>query len=483
MHFLRASRYLVLALVLVAACKKDGHDNTCTFGDDATCNGAQVCEQVVGQDPQCFDPVVVRGRVFDASDDSAIADATVVGIDVSGALVASSVTTDATGVYELSVPATRHPDGTLVSGSITLRVDASGYLAFPKAPRIALPIDLTTGVVEDGRILVSSVATDVSLFALPAGTYGSIVGAISGVDARGALVVADQGVPASAVSTAIVDADGTYELWNVPVGVATTVSVYAAGVHVTPATTTVPGASPAVVVDFVSDAVGLATVSGGLNIVAGASFTSTSVILVAESTYSALLKAGYMPLGLRDGTVTSADTSFSIANVPPGRYVLLASFENDGLVRDPDTSIAGTDVRFVQVSDAGAVTVTSARSEDLVSIKVTDPIGVVGPGATGLEVVTAVPTFRWSKYPGVDHYEIRLFDAFGTLVYQDTAIAPQGGADPVVYDLVAGSFVPAAASVSLASGMVYQFRVVAIKTSGAPISSTEDLLGVFQFQP
>jgi hypothetical protein len=42
------------------------------------------------------------------------------------------------------------------------------------------------------------------------------------------------------------------------------------------------------------------------------------------------------------------------AGVPDGKYVALAAFENDGLVRDPDTSIGGTQIVHLTVSGATA---------------------------------------------------------------------------------------------------------------------------------
>jgi len=475
----RSALFVAAALIATSACKDDDSSKVCTIGDNSTCSSEQVCEQVQGGDPTCFDPVYVRGQVFDAQTSSAIANASVIAVDVSGGVVASAVLTDASGNYSLNVPATRDADGNVLAFSVTLRVDASGYLAFPKAPRIALPIDLMSGVAANNEIVVDNITTDVSLFKLSATDLGSIHGTVS-ADLAGALVVADQG--GTAVSTAIVNFDGTFTLFNVPINVSTTVSAYIAGFHVVPETVTVVSTTTALDVDLVSDTTGLATVSGNLSPVSGPVWTNTSVILVVESTFSSLLNAGYVPAGLRDGTLTPSDTAFSIVDVPPGRYVLLAAFENDGLVRDPDLGQAGTDIRSVQVSDSGVVTVTSPRSEDLSGIKVTGPITIVSPGATSaVEIVTTVPQLRWAPYPGTNHYEVRVFDAFGTKVYEDITVPSTG--NPVTVTMDGTHSIPVAASASLTPGMVYQFHVVGIKTGGDANSLTEDLLGVFQYQP
>jgi hypothetical protein len=485
-----ASGLLALALAVAGGCKKDD-ENTCTLGDAASCEDGLVCEEVQGAEPACFAPIVVRGQVFDPTDaDAPVAGADVVALDANGQAVTLTGTTDADGNYELTVPAMRDADGNVVDGTaVTLRVDADDYVAFPKPPRFAIPVDLTVAVDTDGTLVVDSAVTDVALFPIPASAteYGTITGSIAGDDAAGALVVADQGDPAVAVSTAIVGTDGSFTLFNVPVGESTTVTAYAAGVQTDVATVTIAAAGGTEDVVLTADAVGLATVEGNLNPVNAPNFSGdapTSVLLVVESTFSALTRAGYVPSGLRDGSLTASDTDFSIEGVPPGRYVVLASFENDGVVRDPDLEQGGTSIRHIEVSDAGVVTSLldplSGDIESLNGIKITDAIATVAPGAESLEIVATAPTFEWAKDPGTDHYELRIFDAYGALVYEDLAVPQPGGSGPVAYDTVGGNFV---VGTGFDEGMIYQFRVVSIGTGGNMLSTTEDLRGVFQFAP
>src|SRR5207247_2420213 len=97
------------------------------------------------------------------------------------------------------------------------------------------------------------------------------------------------------------------------------------------------------------------TVSGDVNIVNPGAGTATSVILVVESTFDDALARGDTPPGLRAPAPPAAPNvtgAFSIDGVPDGRYVVLAGFENDNLVRDPDTSIGGTQIVHQQVSAA-----------------------------------------------------------------------------------------------------------------------------------
>ncbi|MCA9613811.1 MAG: hypothetical protein KC586_13735, partial [Myxococcales bacterium] len=58
-------------------------------------------------------------------------------------------------------------------------------------------------------------------------------------------------------------------------------------------------------------------------------------------------------------------------------------------MRDPDTSIAGTDIVFVDVAGADVTLDTS--------FKVTEALAVRSPGAEGVETVGAGdPTFTWA---------------------------------------------------------------------------------------
>lgn len=472
--------FLVLAL---SGCKKDkSSSTTCTIGDPSSCSSGLVCEEVQGGDPTCFAPVVVRGQVFDATTDAGIAGASVVALDANGAAVTVTATTDASGNYSLTVPAMRDATGAVLAASVTLRVDASGYVSFPTPPRFALPIDLTAAVSMGGQLVVDSSVTDVSLFGIPAQipavTYGTIRGTISGADAAGALVVAEQGAPAKAVSTAIVGTDGTFVLYNVPINVATNVTAYAAGVTVTSATATVTSAGTSVDVALTADTTGLGTVSGSVNIVNPGNGSLTSVLLVVESTFDDVTKRGQVPVGLRAGNVSNA---FTIANVPAGKYVVLAAFENDFLVRDPDTTIGGTQIVHITVTAGGTITLST-------SFKVTGALDHPVPGTTGLEVVTTpVTQFQWDDDSSEDGYEFRLYDAYGNEVVtaRNLDVPKHTGGQTVTYT-------PASA-ITYTPGMVYQFRVLSfgcIMGNAFPcpsnrkyLSATEDLLGVFQYQP
>jgi hypothetical protein len=86
-------------------------------------------------------------------------------------------------------------------------------------------------------------------------------------------------------------------------------------------------------------------------------------------------------------------------------------------------------------------------------------------------------TFRWADDSSEDGYELRVFDAFGELVYEALDVGRVTGAPEVTHDWAGAELEP---------GMIYQFRVMSWRedrgASGGRsyISASEDLRGVFQ---
>jgi hypothetical protein len=437
-----------------------GGDEPCTIGSAEGCDEGLVCESFPGGEPRCAAPVRVEGRVFDVVSDASLAEARVVARDANGGARSGVTFSDVDGTYSLPVSVPRDEEGRPLMEQITLRVDAAGYETFPKAPREALPIDLTTAAMGDDGWVVQNASTDVGLLPLEGASGSTIAGLVDHPEPGGVLVVAEQG--GVAVATSITGTDGTFVLYDVPAG-ETTVTGYRAGLHAGP--TTVSAAAGGVD-DVVLSATeeGLATVGGSVSIVNAPGDLNTSVILVVASTFEEATERGEAPAGLRAAPVS---TGFTIEGVPPGRYAVLAAFENDRLVRDPDEGIAGTDVVFIDVA-GGTVDIPE-------SFKVTEALAVVSPGADGLDVVAEIPELAWAQDSSEDGYEVRLYDALGNLVHEDTTIGPGTGSQPIRYDL-------AAAGLELEPGMIYQFRAWS-HGRGSYISATEDLRGVFQYQP
>ncbi len=454
------------AIVLLAGCDLfNTGDGTCD-PDAPACGEGSMCQRFGSGEFRCAAPVHVRGHVLDLADDSPIAGARVQAVDVNGAAVGTTGVTDEEGAYSLDVPALRDEDGNPVGGSYTLQVQAMAFQEFPTPIRPALPIDVSTAAQEEADWVVENSLTTVKLIALPGDTsgLGSISGAILAEKHGGVLVVAEG---AGAAVTGFSDSNGEYVIFNVPAG-NYTVRGFAAGVQLDSAATSLEAGEEKTGVDLSQSDRPLNTVSGNVQIVNAPGGSTTSVILAVQSTFVEAAGRGATPPGLRVGSVSGA---FTIENVPDGEYVVLAAFENDDLVRDPDQSIGGTMTVSIVLPDPidGNVLVLSE------GFKVTEALATISPGADEPEEVsTPTPTFEWADDSSEDGYEIRVFDAFGQLVWSDEVGSVSGSA--TVTHVYAGP--------ALEAGMFYQFRVKSFREQSGgrtSISASEDLRGVFYY--
>jgi hypothetical protein len=454
----------IASLALVPACGGDsagvgGGDadagKPCSVADQTGCAVGLACEEVQGATvPSCFAPLALQGHVLGALDGKPIAGARVVASDADGAAVSTVAISAMDGAYSLTVPAKRDANGVPVQVSYTLRADATGFLTFPLAPRVALPIDVSTAAGTPP--VLKSAATEIGLIPLATTTgLGSVAGKVVADHPGGTLVVAGG-------STAIADFAGNYEVFNVAASATVDVRGYAAGLQITPVQAAVTAAKQTMGVDLKSTGAATATVSGQVAIVNGGGATTTSVVLAVEETFNADAARGVVPKGLRIGNVSG---SFAIKDVPDGKYVVLAAFENDGLVRDPDVSIGGTQIAHITVAGQAQTIGTS--------FKITGALAVVSPGATKLDEVSGTPALVWASDSGEDHYEVRVFDALGNKTWENLAVPSSKGGQNVSVDY---------GGPALKAGMIYQFRATSIKTGGSPIATTEDLKGVFVYK-
>lgn len=452
--FGRNSCLVLLSVFLGAfACgedeKKQQEESKCTLGSTQGCENSQVCEQVASKEPACFDPIRVEGTVTNALDGKAVAGALVVARDANGAAVSGTATSDSTGKYSLVVPVPRDAAGKPIADTTyTLRADASQYQTFPTAPRVALPVK----VDQPAAGVVSGTSTSIGLLPLPSGTAtGTISGKIQLEDPKGTLVVAGK-------ATALAAADGSFTIFNVTPG-AVTVSAYKQGSNLEPATANVVANETTKDLTLVATAKPAVTVSGKVEIVNPGQGSNTSVILVVEETFVENAAQGEAPPGLRAANVSG---TFSLEGVPDGKYVVLAAFENDFLVRDPDTCIGGTAIVHVTVAGANV---------DLADgFKITGALDVVSPDKE--QSVSGTPSFVWADDSSEDRYEVRLYDALGNLIWENAQVPGVSGSQNVT--------VPYAGP-ALTAGMVYQYRATSVRKE-CPISRTEDLRGVFRYQ-
>jgi hypothetical protein len=430
----------------------------CSPVNNTGCDPGKVCENIVSANPGCFPPVTLGGKVFDLATSAAIGGARVVARDANNAAASDVTTTDPTGNYNLVVPTPRKADGTPTTHEVFLRVDATSYVSFPTAPRVALPIDMAKATGTPLRL--ESSATSVGLLKLAATTgLGTISGKVIADHPGGTLVVAGGATGTGGGATGIAGSDGTYAVFNVPQG-SVTVRGYKASLQLAPATAQVTPGAETRDVNLTSTGQATAVVSGKVEIVNPGSGTNTSVILAVDETFVESAAHGDAPPGMRAYPVSG---TFSISGVPDGNYVVLAAFENDFLVRDPDVSIGGTKLVRISVKNANV-----AIAE---SFKVTGSLDVVSPDQE--QVVSGTPSFVWKDDSGEDHYQIRVFDAYGTKVWEDLAVPGVSGNKNVTVSY---------GGPALQAGLLYQFRAISIKQGGSAISATEDLRGVFLYR-
>lgn len=439
----------------------------CEMADDRCGPGLDCSERTDGTFA-CHEAFFFTGIVSDALSGDPIEGAHIIGLDAKPVAVTDIAVSEADGRYELHVPTLRDLDGTILAASYTLRAGAQMYETFPGGIRTALPIDTSTAVQTDDGWMVETALTDITLIPLADQTTARVT--VSGTVvadelSAGVLVAAEQA--GTFGLTALSDRNGAYTIFNVPAG-DFEVRGYRAGLQLNPAAITVADADLTDVDLTLSDGA-LGSVSGSLNPVdALGGATVTSVILVPLSTFDPVVGRGELPLGLRVTGIDSTNTfMFTIPNVPAGQYVVLAAFDSDQLVRDPDSSQAGTGFVTFEMMNAD-ITLTQ-------SFKITKALEIFSPGATGTEeIASGTPiTLSWAFDAGANHYEVRVFDANGTIAWENLNVPQPGSNAPISITYEGPTEV----------GMYYQLRATSVGAGGAPISMTEDLLGVFTIIP
>lgn len=442
--------------------------------DGLRCAEGLACDPVAGEDNTwvCGEPLQIHGVVIDLQTEAPIEGALVNGQDRTGAPLGEVAVTDAEGRYELHVSAYRKPDGELAGDvTYTLQAFARDYLPFPSGIRVALPIHASEAVYDEtlAAHVIETPLTTIGLVMLPAEQRGgvTITGTVGGTTPGGTLVVAE-GVSGDRVAQyGIADRTGAYTIFNVQAGAAT-IRGYRRGLELEAKAVQV-GSADLEKVDLAAVAEGEAMtgqVSGSVQIVNAPGGSVTSVVLVPVSVFNSALERGPVPFGLRapdPGIAPNVEGTFTIAGVPAGTYKVLAAFENDRLVRDPDTSIGGTSLQEVTLGAGEAVTVPEG-------FKITEALEVVAPGAEAPTVVSATPTFEFRDDSSEKGYIVRVFDVFGEMIWEN-AMVPSVSGSKVVEVPYEGP--------ALVSGLYYQFRAISVDGDGVPLSATEDLRGVF----
>jgi hypothetical protein len=471
-------RKLICIAIFTAGCGNGSNNKVCDPIAQTGCDSGQFCESVQNGKPACFAPLLVHGTVSDPTTmpSTTLTDARVVALDPSRAPLSTVAATAMAGTYELKVRAERDATGKPVQASITLRADKQGYQTFPGGIRPALPIDLSTAVMQNGSWVISGPLTALQLLPLAAAGTAFIHGTVAAPPpGAGTLVVAEPapgGMGPQTGFTGIADQDGKYAIFNLKAGTSYVVTAYAKGANYTPVTTPALAAGDNAVAMLVLGSGSGAVLSGGLIFNNGAS-TTIQAALVVESTYVPNLDRGEVPPGL---TVDAGGNGYTFSGVPDGKYVVLAPFGLDGDVRD--LSGNGNTAAPQVTIQGGAVQGTPPSFKIIPAVDLVS-IGGVTVSATPATMNTATPDFTWRK-TSVDSsagsYRVLVFDAFGSEVWHDDVAAMT--MESVTYG-----------GTALKTGMVYQLRILALKeslpvpTNFTQLSQTQDLAGVFTYQP
>jgi hypothetical protein len=449
----------------------------CEPADEEPCVEGLSCEELVdGSGHVCGGIVELRGMVIDAIEETPIAGARVLALDDTGAPVTNVAVSDADGHYVLEIAVPRDTDGNPATAiTMTLSASAHAYQLYPSGLQPAFPVstddiqdaeddpDIDT---DDHLSFIENASTTIGLLPLDSAdgfTVSGRVGAEEDESGAGTLVTAEG---AASVYT-IADRSGEFTLFNVPAG-ANTIRGYRGGLQIVPEVLDDVQENVEGVVLGISTE-GLSTVTGSVNIVNPGDGGDTSVVMIPSALFNPVFEFGPVPFALRapePGVAPNVSSAFTIADVPAGTYKVIAALENDFLVRDPDTSIAGTDIL--------ELTVVAGENVDLQdSFKVTGALGVMSPGADGPEEVTGTPTFIFEDDSSEDGYIVVVHDALGTEIWRDDQVPSVSGGGMVSVPYGGPALTP---------GMYYRFQATSWK-DGNPeptsISRTEDLRGVF----
>ncbi|HRZ79432.1 MAG TPA: hypothetical protein P5044_05460 [bacterium] len=442
---------------------------SCDPATEGTCGEGYVCEEVDGDTKYgCFLPVFFSGKVFDVGIETMppIEGALVSVSSVMTGVSTGSFVTKADGIYKipLSVKRNRLRLPFDKEEAYTLKAAAKDYEPFPGSMRVAVPISLDSFSFMTDGYYVKSGFLGIGLAPLPDELKGgfTVSGKLS-EKKNGVLVIA--GCDTAPCPYAYTGNEGDFIIFNVLPGDHEVHALTSDLSFDTETVTVIDTDITGVTLDLL-ETPELGTISGTVNIVNAPGGLKTSVVLMAEETFIPGFNKGAMVPGLRAPEPPSApdiDNAYSITGVPAGNYVVLAAFENDFLVRDPDPNIAGTQIVHIQFPHPD-----DGWTVELDNFKITEAIEIVSPGFDTVEEVQSADAlkFIWKNDSSETHYKVELFNSLGMVIWEKTIPTVEGSADlELDYDgdPIFGYF---------------QWRVTSLKT-GAPISTSEDLRGMF----
>lgn len=394
----------------------------------------------------------LTGTIIDAISGSALADVLVVVFDANtNSPTGATVSSGADGVYSVE----------LDPGTYFVKAAKQGYEKSPPPSVAPISFNITLG---------ATTTKDIEMFESTVTDGGWITGKVMAGDVAvaGALIVADN---ARGGYSTISDEEGNYAIFNVPAATYN-VNAWLAGYNSTEVSASATASAESAGTDIVMTEGASGSVTGSITFLATGNI-EVDVALTHPST-------GETIPGL--DTITTSYV-YELANVPDGTYLARASYNNDGIVMDPDWIVKNGEP-FVTVS-GGAVDRP---------FSVTNSVEVLSPSndATSVEpvvVTTTTPTFEWTPYSATSDYVIEVTDANGKLIWggftagyaAKNVVIPSSSTSVVFGDVSVGN----APAEDLVSGKTYRWRIFASKNNQQStvgwdlISVSEDQRGLF----
>ena len=406
--------------------------------------------------------IKITGRVFSLVDNSAIRGAIVCAVSKADGTVSDMAVTGDNGSYTVEVTAEREGRHKPINAAWGLNASAGQFMAVPSIIRPSIAVTIADFIPEDNNYTYSDSLTDIGLAAIKeTGELFTVSGRLNGGDA-GALVVLE-GCSEPPCPYGYTAKRGDFTIFNIPPKTYSA-AAYKIGTSYETLSTDISSDTQNVILKKKTGQV-TGTVSGSVNIVNPGQGDGTSIVLVPESLFHETLKKGILVPGLRAPENGTPDIkgAYTITGVPEGSYVVLAAFENDYLVRDPDPNIAGTQIVHVTMPDAGSY------EKSIAAFKITGSLDIVSPGAGDVpEALSNLAEVVFADDSSEDQYMLVLYSMYGDTIWDKTILGESGGGNVTVpYD-----------GPSLENGVYYQWNVTSLR-KGGPISTSEDLKGIF----
>lgn len=391
----------------------------------------------------------IEGVVIDIETTLAVADVRIIVFDANtNSPIGETYTTNEDGSYKIE----------LEPGIFYLKLYSLGYESIPQVGMTALPLTVEKGqsLVRDFQLTPSDVVDG-----------GVISGKVEKDDqgVGGVLVIAENSTSAfSSVS----DVQGNYIIYNVPVG------DYSVAGWITEHSSSVNDIS--VIANSELEDVNILLANDGFAAVTGTiSFLAVGNKEIDVSLVHPLTKETIPGLSTR-----TVGGSYQISNVDLRTYVGRASYENDGLVLDPDWI----------VKNGGDPTIEVMGGGDILNFSVTGAVSLISPtndstSTQPVDVSLDTLSFSWNAYSSSSDYVIEVMNANGNIIWggftedwSQKNITIPSSQTSIEYNS------DGSAKESLEVGKTYRWRIFASKddkqstTGWRLISVSEDQMGL-----